>query len=149
MVKKRLTSNLIAEKIVLTIVLIITIFLWVAIPEIPLIFILLILIFVGYNVYTMYFVVNNISYDELDMFIKNGKQEKVVELKQVSQIKLTPYYGSWRNKWKIKYILNDKEEHVFFFSKYGLISLKPFVKIVKAQNPSVDCVYFTLGFDFD
>lgn len=149
MIKKQLSSNLIAEKIVFAIALIIIIFFLIAIPEIPTLFPLIALIFIGYGIYTIYFVVSNISYDDSYVYIKNRKQDKVVELKRIIQIKLTPYKGSWRQQWKIKYLENGMEESLFFYLKYGLISLRPFIKIVKSQNPSVDCVYITLDVDFD
>jgi uncharacterized membrane protein len=94
MVKKKLSSNLIAEKIVLILVLIITILFWISIPEIPVIVFLLVLVFIAYSVYAIYFVVSNLSYDDSFLYIKDRKQEKVVELKKIVQIKLTPYYGS-------------------------------------------------------
>jgi hypothetical protein len=151
LIKKQLSSNLLAEKIIIALVLIITLPSWFFVSEFPAIsiFLVLILIFCGYSLYTIYFVVSNLYYDNLYLYIKSRKQDKVIELKDIIQIKITPYFGSWRTQWKIKYIENNREEFVFFYLKYGLFSLTPFIKLVKTKNPTVDCVYITLDIDFD
>ncbi|MBV8388623.1 MAG: hypothetical protein JO080_02360 [Mucilaginibacter sp.] len=98
MIKKQLSSHLIAEKIVIVIALIIIIFFLISIPEIPAIFPLIALVFVVFGIYTIYFVVSNISYDDSYIYIKSRKQNKAVELKRIIQVKLTPFKGSWRQQ---------------------------------------------------
>jgi|GEM_PF-1092884 hypothetical protein len=151
MLKKQLSSNLLAEKIVITLILIITQPFWIGVNEYPAISILLILIliFCGYSLYTVYFVVSNLSYDDSHLYLKYRKQQNCIELKKIIQVKLTPYWGSWRSQWKVKYVQDNKEISVYFYLKYGFFSLNPFVKAIKNQNPSVDIQYITLDVDFD
>src|ERR1700744_1964570 len=94
LVRKELSSNLLAEKIVIISVLLITLPFWLIVNEYPgiSIFLILILIFCGYSVYTIYFVVCDLSYTDEYLFIKYRKTEWHIELKQIVQIKVTPYW---------------------------------------------------------
>lgn len=151
MLKKQLSSNLIAEKTIVISALVITSPFWLVVNEFPAISIILVLILIlcVYSLYTVFYVVSNVSYDDSHLYIIHRKQQKSIELKEIIQIKLTPYWGSWRSQWKIKYIENGNEQQIFFYLKYGLLSLRPFIKTVKIQNPSVDYVYIILDVDFD
>lgn len=60
--------------------------------------------FCAVSIYTIYFVVCNLSYTDEYLFIKYRKTEWRIELKQIVQIKVTPYWRSWRPQWKVKYI---------------------------------------------
>ncbi|MEO6850276.1 MAG: hypothetical protein ABI203_05005 [Mucilaginibacter sp.] len=148
---RQLSSNLLAEKTVVTLVLIISQPFWIVISDFPAISIILVLILAlcGYSLYAIYFIISDISYDENQLYITHRKQQKCIQLSNITLIKITPYWGSWRPQWKVKYVENGIEETTFFYLKYGLISLKPFIKAVKVQNPSVDYVYITLDIDFD
>jgi len=149
LIKHQLSSNLIAEKIITFVLIIIAPLLWIGIPEIPIVLFILALVFAIYSFYTIYFVVSSAVFDDTCLFARNRKAEKVINLKNITQIKLTPYYGSFRNMWKIQYIENDQQKSILIFLKNGLVSLTPFVKAVRSKNPSVDIKYISPDFDMD
>jgi hypothetical protein len=151
MVRTQLSSNFLAEKIVIVIVVIITLPFLFTIKDSPGYGILLFIVygFCGLSIYTAYYEVSDIAYDDLSLYIKFKKQEKSIKLKDISQIKLTARWGSWRKQWGIVYIENNEEKRAYCYLKYGLISLTPFVKAVKRQNPKVDIEYIALDIDFD
>lgn len=151
MIKKQLSSNLLAEKILIAIVLITTLPVLLVIYDYPAIgiFIAIIYVFCWFSLHTIYSVVSDVSYDESQLYIKHKKREKSIELRNIDQIKLTARWGSWRSQWRITYIENKEEKKVYFYLKYGLVSLMPFVKAVKRQNPKVDYVYIALDIDID
>jgi hypothetical protein len=155
MVRTQLSSNFLAERIVIVIAVIITLPLLLIIKDLPdyspLVFIVCVIVygFCGLSIYMGYYVVSNIAYDDLALYIKFKKQEKSIPLKDVVEIKMTARWGSWRRQWRIMYIENNHEQKAYFYAKYGLISLRRFVKAVKSQNPKVDYVYVVLSNDFD
>jgi len=151
MVRTQLSSNFLAEKIVIVIVVIITLPFLLVIKDYPVIGILLFIVygFCGLSLYTAYNVVSNIAYDDLSLYVKFKKQEKSIPLKDIIEIKLTARWGSWRQQWRIVYTENKEEKRAYCYLKYGLISLTPFTKAVKRQNPRVDINYVALDIDFD
>ena len=151
MVRTQLSSNFLAEKIVIIVVVIIPLPFLFAIKDYPAIGILLFIVygFCSLSIYTAYYEVSDIVYDDLSLYIKFKKQEKAIPLKEITEIKLTARWGSWRKQWGIVYIENNEEKRAYCYLKYGLISLAPFVKAVKRQNSKVDINYIALDIDFD
>jgi hypothetical protein len=148
LVRKQLSSNLLAEKIVQVIVLLLIVFLWTVVLQ-AMVFFIVFLILWSYSVYVVYFLAKNVSYDESNLYIKIRNQEKVIDLKNITQIKLVPRSGSWRRLWRIRYLNNNQEQSVLLLLRYGIFSLRQFVKVVKIKNPAVDLVYIVLDIDFD
>ena len=146
-----LSSNLLAEKMVISVLLIISLPFWFMVSDYPAIIILLLLLvsFCGFSIYVIKFVVSNICYDVDFIYIQYGKQNFKAELSKIQQIKTTPNWGSWRTQWRLMYLENGKECYAYFYSKYGFFSLKPFIKLVKAKNPDLEINYISLDVDFD
>ena len=146
-----LSSNLLAEKMVTSVLLIISLPFWFIVSEYPAILILLLLLvsFCGFSIYVIKFVVSDIFYDDDFIYIQNRKQKFKAELSKIQQIKTTPNWGSWRTQWRLIYLENGKECYAYFYSKYGFFSLKPFIKLVKAKNPDLEINYISLDVDFD
>jgi len=151
MIRTQLSSNFLAEKIVIAIVVTITLPFLPYVKDSPEIGVLLFIVygFCGVIICTAYYKVADIAYDDLSLYIKFKKQEKSIKLTDIIQIKLTASSGGWRKQWVIVYIENNEEKRAYFCLKYGLISLRPFVKAVKHQNPKVDCVYIAFDWDLD
>lgn len=95
------------------------------------------IIFVLISIYNIYFVVVNVSYDATCLFITDRKKEKIIKLQSIIQIERSPYYGGWRKRWKLTYSENGIDVYLLFYPLDDAISLVPFVKEVKDQNPSV------------
>ncbi len=145
---KQLSSNLLAEKIVIITGFLLSTLVYLIIPDFLILY-LIVLIFIGLSVYSVYFLVSNISYDENYLYLKQKKEQKTVELNNIIQIKITPHWGSWRRMWKVKYVENEKEGNLYFYLKYGYFTLNPFIKQVKLKNPFVECLYITFDLDID
>ena len=143
-----LSSNLLAEKLLILLSIIFDIFLW-SLHIIPIIFLLLILIFIVYGLYTMFFVVKHIKYDDGGCVIINKLNEKNVSFNNITKIQITPYYGSWRTMWRMVYLEKDKEESVLFYAKYGLISLDKFITTIKDVNPELIVKLYTTTLEVD
>jgi hypothetical protein len=148
MAKTQLSSNLIAEKIVLVVIILFGIFLW-SIPMIPFGLFIVPVVFAVYCIYMMVWVLRNISYDEDDVFIRNRKNVDIIDFTKLIQIKVSPLYGSWRTMWKIIYVNGDKEEWAYFYAKYGLISMNKFIKVAKLKNSSIDVKLYAFTLDID
>jgi phosphoglycerol transferase MdoB-like AlkP superfamily enzyme len=147
--RQELSSNLIVEKTIPIIVIVIVLLFWIGTDGMPFLIPLLAFIFAIYCFYNILFVVSKASYDENYLYIKKRNVNQTINLEDITAIKLSPYFGSFRNKWRIKYIENGQERSIFIFLKYGLISLKPFVKLVRTKKPSVDVVYISADIDLD
>ncbi len=153
MFKTQLSSNLIAEKVVIAIVPVIAFFSWTALPMIvaaifswtalPIILavtiFLLMIVLVPYSIYTIYMAPLNISYDASFVFITDRKTEKIITLKSITQVQPISNYASLRKRWQITYVENGLEEEIFFYPMEGASNLLSFIKTVRAQNPMAHC----------
>ena len=149
MPQQQLSSNLIVEKTIPIIIILITLLFWIGVDGLPIIIPSIAFIFAIYCFYNIFFIVSNVSYDDNNIYIKNRKIVQTISLEYITAIKLSPYFGSFRNKWRIKYIKGGQEYSIFIFLKFGLISLNQFVKIIKSKNPSVDIVHISADIDLD
>lgn len=137
--KTQLSSNLVGEKIFTALAWPVSFVIWPLLPmPLPVILLLTTVLFVLYSIYNIYFAVVNVSYDATCLFITDRKKEKIIKLESITQVDRSPYYGGWRKRWKLTYTENGVEESMLFYPLNDTISLVPFIKQVKHQNPSVD-----------
>jgi hypothetical protein len=139
--KTQLSNNLIAEKVVIAVVPIITFFSWAAlVPIIAVLIFLLMLILVPYSIYIIYMSPLNIAFDASFAFITDRKTEKIIALKNIIHIKPASNLAVLRKRWQISYIENGIEEELFFYPVDDS-AIQQFIKTVRMQNPLVSASY--------
>ena len=137
MFKTQLSNNLIAEKVVIAIVPVITFFSWTAMPLIIAILVfLLMLMLVPYSIYTIYMAHLNISFDASLAYITDRKTERIIALKSIRSIKPVSNFAILRKRWQISYAENGVEEELFIYPADNP-AMQQFIKAVRTQNPLV------------
>lgn len=137
MFKTQLSNNLIAEKVVIAIVPVITFFSWTAMPLIiAMLVFLLMLMLVPYSIYTIYMAHLNIAFDATLMYVTDRKTERIVPLKSIRSIKPVSNFAILRKQWQLNYVENNLEEEILFYPADNA-TIQQFIGTVKAQNPLV------------
>ena len=137
MFKTQLSNNLIAEKVVIAVVPVITFFSWTAMPLIIAILVfLLMLMLVPYSIYTIYMAHLNIAFDATLMYVTDRKTERIVTLKSIRSIKPVSNFVLLRKQWQLSYIENGLEEEILFYPADNSV-IHDFIKTVRVQNPMV------------
>lgn len=137
MFKTQLSNNLIAEKIVIAVVPVITFFSWAAMPLIIAILVfLLMLMLVPYSIYTIYMAHLNIAFDASLAYITDRKTERIIALKSIIRIKPVSNFSILRRRWQLNYVENGLEEELFFYPADNTV-VQQFIKAVRSQNPMV------------
>jgi len=135
--KTQLSNNLIAEKVVIAVVPVITFFSWTAMPPIIAILVfLLMLMLVPYSIYTIYMAHLNIAFDATLMYITDRKTERIVPLKSITRIKPVSNFAILRKQWQLNYVENGLEEEMSFYPADNS-AVQQFIKAVRARNPLV------------
>ena len=137
MFKTQLSNNLIAEKVVIAAVPLITFFSWTAMPLIIAVLVfLLMLMLVPYSIYTIYMAHLNIAFDVSLAYITDRKTERIIALKNIRSIKPASNFAVLRKRWQISYVENGIEEELFFYLADNS-AVQQFIKTVRVQNPMV------------
>jgi|SRR5581483_4927605 len=137
MFKTQLSSNLVAEKILIAIIWIVTILVWRSVPGYfsPFLLLILVFLFVLYSVYIVYIAAVNVAYDASNLFISDRKTEKIIPLSNITHIKRSISFSSPRTRWKITYLGNDRIEEDLYFYAEDIVVMNAFIKAVRMQNP--------------
>lgn len=137
MFKTQLSNNLIAEKVVIAVVPVITFFSWTAMPLIiALLVFLLMLMLVPYSIYTIYMAHLNIAFDASLAYITDRKTERIIALKSIRSIKPVSNFALLRKQWQLNYVENSLEEEILFYPADNAV-IHDFIKTVRIQNPMV------------
>jgi uncharacterized protein (UPF0333 family) len=135
--KTQLSNNLIAEKVVIAVVPVITFFSWTAMPLIIAILVfLLMLMLVPYSIYTIYMAHLNISFDASLAYVTDRKSEMIIALKNITAIKPVSNFAMFRKRWQISHLENGVEEELFFYPADDS-AVQQFIKTVRLRNPIV------------
>jgi hypothetical protein len=135
--KTQLSNNLIAEKVVIAVVPVITFFSWTAMPLVVAILVLLLmLMLVPYSIYTIYMAHLNIAFDATLVYITDRKTERIIALKSIRSIKPVSNFAIFRKQWQISYAESGLEEELLFYPADDSV-IQQFIKAVRNQNPLV------------
>lgn len=99
--------------------------------------------------YIVFYLPDNIEFDNDHLFIIRRRKEIVVDLKDIYLIKVTMISIGYRSLWKIRYTNNNEDGAARFYSRYFSSSFDNFCNQVKAKNPHVEIKNYSWSFDFD
>ncbi len=148
MERKQLSADLLIDKVVIGIILIVfsavffnrSVVWW---GEALVIFVLL------FFAFSIFYLPDTIEFDDNNMYIERRSGEITVDLRDIYTVKLTGFRLNHRHMWKVKYRENGIEKAARFYPNYSLTTLDEFTTQVKSKNPDAECIYSSGIFDFD
>lgn len=102
----------------------------------------------SYLAYRTIYLVDNIEFDDKNMFVRTRNDEIIIDLADVYAIKLTLGQLNRQRMWKIKYRINGIEKAARCYPNYSP-GLDEFIQNVKSRNPNVEIRYMAGPFNFD
>jgi hypothetical protein len=137
MKRKRLSSRLVAEKIITVVLFTAVLGLCIKTDRGLLIIALPIMAVIDYAVF---YLPQRIEFDDDTVFITNGKETIAVSFRQITMLKITWISLGSKTVWKLKYIAAGRERSARFYPRNYADTLAPFIQLLKAKNPNAKFV---------